>query len=192
MSEFNFKQYLKEGKLLKENLSESKFKKDDKVKFIDPKKKNWYGVVLKVIEKPLPKQTSYELEMFSGRDSDFSRTNMGEFYESELLPFREVPKEESGNINDVTQFGGEDLVISTEDGDIEGKRILVKKPIKSNPKYFNEYYFGSFPNNNTPAIQYIKSNIKTKESGGNIIFTFSAFKKWLKKEGIPFVNGIRR
>ena len=112
MSEFNFKKYLKEGRLLKENLSESKFKKDDKVKFTNPKKKNWYGIVLKVIENPSPKETSYELEMFSGRDSDFSRTNMGEFYESELLPFREVPKEESGNIIDVTQFGGKDLVIS--------------------------------------------------------------------------------
>tara|TARA_R110001592_G_C12846169_1_gene721379 strand:+ start:48 stop:626 length:579 start_codon:yes stop_codon:yes gene_type:complete len=192
MRGFNYKKYLKEGRLLKENLSESKFKKDDKVKFTNPKKKNWYGIVLKVIENPSPKETSYELEMFSGRDSDFSRTNMGEFYESELLPFREVPKEESGNIIDVTQFGGKDLIISTEDGDIEGKRILVRKPIKTNPKYFNEYYFGSFPDNNTPAIQYIKSNIKTKESEGNIIFTLSTFKKWLKKEGIPFVNGIRR
>jgi hypothetical protein len=192
MDSFDLKKYLTEGKLLKENLSEPKFKEGDKVRFNNPKYKQYSGIIIS-IEEPTPKgEPTYEIEMDSGRTRKYSFGSIGTFKESDISPFRVTPKEESGGINEVVQYGSEDLVLSTEDGDIEGKIILIEKPLKTNPQFSNWYYFGSLPNNNTPAVQYIKSNIKTKESEGNIVFTLSTFKKWLKKEGIPFVSRFRR
>jgi hypothetical protein len=82
------------------------------------------------------------------------------------------------------------VVIGDKEDMIKGEVEYVRKQLKTNSDFFRDYVLGILPNNNHPAIEYIKSSIKTKESEGNIVFHLSALKRWLKKEGIPFAENV--
>ena len=183
MNNFDLKKYLKEGKLFEENQS-PKFKKDDEVRFNDPKYKQWSGRILS-IEEPTPEgEPTYKVHMDSGRLAKYSFGSLGTFKESELSPFRVTSKEESGGIDEVYGGGGE-VVIFANGEIIKGKESVKKIPIKHMPEYTTDYYYYDFPNDGNPSIQWLKSNLQSKEVEGNVRFTESTFQKFIKKQGIP-------
>ncbi len=187
---FDLKKYLAEGKLYEENQS-PKFKKDDEVRFNDPKYKQWSGRILS-IEEPTPEgEPTYKVHMNSGRLAKYSFGSLGTFKESELSPFRVTSKEESGGIDEVYGGGGE-VVIFANGEIIKGTESVKKIPIKDLPQYNTEYYSYDFPIklNNNPAIQWLKSKLQFKEVDGVIRFTESTFQKFIKKQGIPHHFGL--
>ena len=173
MKAFDLKKYLAEGKLYEENQS-PKFKKDDEVRFNDPKYKQWSGRILSIEEPTSEGEPTYKVHMNSGRLAKYSFGSLGTFKESELSPFRVTSKEESGGIDEVYGGGGE-IVIFANGEIIKGTESVKKIPIKSLPQYTTDYYYYDFPNDSNPSIQWLKSNLPSKEVEGNVRFTESTF-----------------